>query len=394
MTIRLASSMLLPLVLPLLGVALVTACSDDGDGDGGGDDVDAMAIDAMAPAPPDAAPPDGPSGPFPCTSATASCTQYPPPEGGEFRLERFQTGPNDGDAELAAQAFFFEGQDPPLRPIGATPIALRQGLTNLGYVCADYRAGTSFDNGKSPEAQAIVETRTYFDVGITATLTNAEEDAEVITLDRFLEADDPAAATDRSAGLVHEILYKAPESTLAQRNARYLPKITGSDEYPTLNLEFGEAALGEDLADENGQGTPQIFMPSAFTLTSPAEADFYTDGALVFTRGQDLEIMYTVAEPAPADFPTIIPFIRFVNDLGQVEAACFKATLGQPENGFFTVPYEVLDVVQAAPGGIVVFGRLIHAAWYTPTPTRMDLMGIESKVSPGFVIQDAPPVRR
>jgi hypothetical protein len=384
MTPGLTSSILLPLLI----TALVTACSDDGNGD----DVDAMAIDAMAP--PDASPPDGPSGPFPCASATASCTEFPPPEGGEFRLERFQTGPNDGDAELAAQAFFFEDQEPPFRPLSATPIALREGLTNLGYTCGDFRSGYFFENGNSFKAQQAVISRTYFDVGATAKLTSAEDGAEVITLDRFLATDDPAAATDRSAGLVHDVLYKAPESTPVQRNARYLPAITGSDDYPMLDLKFGEAALSEDLADENGNGTPQIFMPSAFTLRSPAEADFYTDGALVFIKGEDFEITYTPAGPAPADFPTIIPFIRFVNDLGVVEASCIKATPGLPENGRFTVPSEVLDIVQAGPGSRVVFGRLIHAAWYTPTPTRMDLIGIESKVSPGFVIEDAKPARR
>jgi hypothetical protein len=378
MTIRLGSSILL-LLLP---TALVTACSDDGNG--GGNDVDAMAIDAMAP--PDASPPDGMGGdPLP----------FPGGEGGEFRLERFQTGPNDGDAELAAQAFFFEGQNPPSRLIGGEGITIRQEIADQGYACADYRAGIFFENGKSPEAQGAADTRTYFDVGATATLTNAEDAADVITLDRFLAADNPAAATDRSAGLVHDILYQAPESTPVQRNARYLPGIAGSNDYPELDLKFGEAALGEELADVNGEGTPQIFLPPAFTLTTPAEADFYTDGALVFTRGQDLEITYTLAEPAPADFPTIISFVSFVNDLGVVEATCIKAIPGAPEDGKFTVPHEVLELVQADPGGRAVFGRLIHAAWETqPKEARMDLIGIDAKVSPGFVIEDAPPAAR
>ena len=218
----------------------------------------------------------------------------------------------------------------------------------------------------------------------------------MITLSKFLEVDDREAATDRSAGLVHEILYKAPVTTPVKRNARYLPAIMGSDEYDTLELEFGESATGDSLVDpETGEGTPQIFVPSAFTLTSPAEAGFYTSGALVFTRNQDLEITYTLAEPAPADWPTIVPFISFVNDAGTVEAYCLEVTPGEPEDGRFLVPHEVLEVVQADPGGHAVFGRHVHAAWQTvPDRTRLDLIGIESKVSPGFVIQDAPPARR
>lgn len=380
MTIRLASSLL----LPLLTCALVTACSDDGNGT-----TDAM-IDADPPGdcgctdpPADAMEPIEPVGPF------------SRPEGGEFRLERFQLGADDGDAALAAQALFFEGQNPPARSLDGKLITIRQELRDKGYWCGDFRDGNNFDNGKSPAAQAVADSRAYFDVGATATLTHAEDETEVITLGRFRRSDDAAAATDRSSGLVHEILYKAPETTQVARNARYLPAIMGSEYYETLELKYGKSAPGEELADENGEGTAQLFMPSAFTLTSPAEADFYTAGALVFTRGQDLEITYTLAAPAPEGWPTIMPFLSFVNDAGMVEAYCLKLTRGVPEDGLFTVPHEVLEYVQPDPGGHAVFGRLAHVAWEAqPLETRLDLIGIESKVSPGFVVQDAPPANQ
>jgi hypothetical protein len=380
MTIRLASSIL----LALLTSVLVTACSDDGNGD----PIDAMmGFPDCGCAAADAGPPD-------------AYVEPPPPfsggEGGELRLERFQLGPDDTDAELAAQALFFENQNPPARLLDGTVITIRAELQDQGYLCGDLSDGNNFDNGASPAAQAVVDSRDYFDVGATATLTNAGDATDVITLNRFLGEEDAAAATDRSAGLVHDILYKAPETTLVKRNATYLPDIEGSDEYSTLDLEFGQTAPGEELADPaTGEGTPQIFMPSAFTMTSPPEADFYTAGALVFTRGQDLELTYTPAEAAPAGWPSIMRFIAFVNDEGMVEASCWKIVTGEPDDGEFTVPREVLEYVQADPGGRAVFGRMVHAAWETqPAKARLDLIGIESKVSPGFVIQDAPPARR
>jgi hypothetical protein len=379
MHIRLVSST----ALWLLPTMLVTACFADGDSggqpdDGGIHDTDEFVVEDYY-GPEDA----GPLLPF------------EHPEGGELRLERFQLGPDDANAEVAAQALFFKDQIPPARSFEGTLIPLRQELVDQGHVCLDLRAGDNFGNGKSPQAQAVVDSREYYDVGATVTLTNAGDAAGVITLDRFLASEDSAAATDRSSGLVHDVLYQAPETTPVERNARYLPVIAGSVAYPALDLKYGQSATLEELAGSDGEGTPQIFMPSAFTLTSPAEADFYTDGALVFTRGQDLEITYTLAEPAPAGWPTIIPFIAFVNDGGMVEAQCLDVRLGDPEDGRFTVPYEVLDVVQPDPGGHAVFGRMVHVAWISvPDLTRLDLIGIESKVSPAFVLQDAPPVRR
>lgn len=376
MTTRLASSTL----FLLLTAALVTACFGSGDPGNG-----SMITDAMPPFDIDYWPPEPDAAPAP----------FAPPEGGELRLERFQLGPDDADAELAAQALFFTGQEPPLRTIGGVPIELRVELTEQDYVCLDLRDGHYFDSGKSPETQAIVDSRAYYDVGATATLTNAEVAEDVITLERFLAADDPTAATDRASGLVHDVLYKAPVTTPVARHARYLPAIAGSPAYPYLDLAYGEAATGEELTDPaTGEGTPQIFMPSAFTMTSPAEADFYAEGALVFTREQDLELTYAVTEAAPEGWPTILPFIDFVNDADVVEAKCLKLAPGKPEDGRFIVPYEVLEVVQADPGGHAVFGRMIHVAWETRQDrTRMDLIGIESKVARGFVIQDATAAR-
>lgn len=365
MIMRLASSSL----LPLLTSTLVTGCFANGDPGGEPD----AGPDCGCPTPPiDALEPVHPS--F-------------LPEGGEVRLERFQLGPNDADAELAVQALFFTGQDPERRSLSGTPIQLREQFLIQGYVCLDYRDGTNHDNGKSQAAQDIVDTRTYYDVGATVTLTNAGAPGDVIELGRFLASDDPANAIDRSSGLLHQILYRAPEATPVTRGASYLPAIAGSPAYSRLDLAYGQSATGDEL---DPFGTPQIFMPPAFTLMDPAEADFYGAGALVFTRGQDLSITYDPGTPAPGSWPTIVPFIAFVNDTGMVEAYCFDMEPEEQDEGKFTVPFEVLDIVQENGGGHAIFGRMAFVAWMTvQDETRMDLIGIESKVSPGFVIQDA-----
>lgn len=78
----------------------------------------------------------------------------------------------------------------------------------------------------------------------------------------------------------------------------------------------------------------QIYMPSAFVLTSPTDEEFFTSGSLTFTRGQDLTI--------------------------------------------------------AHPNGRLIVGRLVHIGWeYGRDQARVDLIGIESKRSPPYTIVDA-----
>jgi hypothetical protein len=323
-------------------------------------------------------------------------------EHGEYRVELFQTGPSGAgdESRLAAQAFFFTGQNPPLRTIGGTPITLRQDLVDQGYVCTDMSANNLFDNGSTAEAQAIVDTRTYIDVGDNATLTNANDATEIITLNKFLASADPAAATDLSANLTHDILYRADPNLEASLNTQYKPAVAGSGSYLALDLGYGEAAFTGELADENGEGEPLVYMPSNFQITTPSEEDFYDEAGVTFTKGQDFEIKYTIDTPedVAGGHPTIIPFVGFLKNQ-EVQAYCLKFTPGVIDDGTFIVPFEVYDIIDQDPaaneeGSYFEFGRFTHAAWEAlnlADPARIDLMGINCALSPDWVVEDAAP---
>lgn len=319
------------------------------------------------------------------------------PEHGEFRLERFQEGPNETgeDSRLAAQAFFFTNQTPPVRPFFGTPIPIRAELAAQGYACGDYRDGVWFDNGGTPQAQAAADSRTYIDVGATATLTNVNDDNEVITLNKFQSSANPVAATDISANVVHDILYQADEDIEVSLATQYKPEVEGSAAYISLDLGFGEAALTGELADANGEGDAVIYMPSNFGITTPA--NFFDPAGQTFTKGVDFEIKYTVESPEAVGngHPTIIPFVGFIKNR-QVQAYCSKQTPNVIDDGTFIIPYEVFEVIDQDPpadeeGSYFEFGRFTHSAWEAENlaqPGRFDLMGINCLLSSDWEVVD------
>jgi hypothetical protein len=378
----------------------MVACGDDNPDDA----VDAGTVDGPSQPPPDGGGNDACVGGHGGTCGVTSPFQLP--EGGEFRLERFKLDENNTD-NLAAHAFLFSGQEPPFRALGGPEIPIRQALADQGYSCADFSPGALFDNGYSEAAQAVADSREYFDVG-GARLINAEQANDTIELQTSIGTTDPRGATDESGGLVHKILYKGDVGTDVSLFARYVPEIDGSAAYPSLDLKYGESVVGDEMADADGNGTPQIYMPGGFTMTSPAEADFYAPGSLKFTKGQDLTLTYTLNDPEPVGedpatggYPSITPFIGFVDDGGQVVAYCFKVNPGEldvlpgtTDEGEFIVPYEVLEFVPAAPTtGYVLFGRFTHVAWEVQREpiTRLDLLGVECLFSQQWQVADAAP---
>ncbi len=368
----------------VLTAGISAGCGDDGGGSGGGtpDANTGGPADAM-PAVADAALPDA----NPCDENAghgSGCvdTPFALAEGGEIRLERFQTSEAGTEDLLAAQAFFFKGQTPSFRPLDGIPIELRTELAEKGIACSDFRAGNLFDNGLSTAAQAVVDTRSYYDVGDEVTLTNEDDAADVITLTEEMNT------IDNSSLLNHDMIYLAPaETTIVTLGSTYLPELDGNSlDYPALDLGYGQSIAGDVLADANGDGTPKIYMPEGFTATNPSETELYA--GLTATKGEDLIIEYDVANDEPADWPGVITFISFVSPANQVEFTCFNPPT---EEGTFTVPYEIFEEdINVEEDSYVVMGRFVHAAWeYFQDNTRIDLIGTECKVIPQFDIVDA-----
>lgn len=387
---------IVPAASLFLLAAPMAGCGDD---DGSTNPPDARPIDASVI--------DAGIDATPCRGHACSDVESPfdLPEHGEFRLEQFQTGPSGtgDDDTLAAQAFFFSNQTPASRPVDGDEITIREALAMQGYSCQDFRVGNLFDNGKSAEAQAVADSRTYIDVGANVTLTTVGDDGNdvVITLNKFLRADDPDKATDFSASLQHEILYGGEDASEidVRLNATYKPAIAGSTAYPELQLGFGRSVLGDSKADANGDGDPLLYMPSDFQLTSPTEEVFFGESGLTFTRGEDFTFTYTIdneEDVSAAGYPTIIPFVGFINEEGRVDAYCFKVTPGERDNGEFIVPHEVFEIIPEDPASgtlaAVMFGRFTHMAWEalnTPEASRLDLLGVACLLSPTWVVEDA-----
>jgi hypothetical protein len=333
-------------------------------------------------------------------------TPFAFPEHGEFRIEVFQTGPSgEGDeVRVAAQAFFFTGQEPPIRPFGGKAIELRPEITAMGIACNDFSEGIYFNNGGTPQAQAAADSREYVDVGESATLTNAAPGGETITLEKFESATDPDNARDAAENVLHDILYQAdPDDTEIQFSTQYRPAVAGSETYIALDLGYGEAAAtappGNELADENGVGDPKIYMPSDFTIETPA--NYFDAAGVTFTRGVDFELKYTVDQPEGANHPQVIPFVGFIKDR-QAHVYCTNPfPPADAAEATFIIPYEVFEIIDEAPPAddedtYFEFGRFTHTAWEDQAladPGRLDLLGIDCHLSPTWQVVDAPPAQ-
>src|SRR5688572_25394913 len=81
------------------------------------------------------------------------------PEGGEIRMEL--NGFADGTSNINIQALFFKSQNPPRRELVGSVVE---------GGCEDWSAGNIFDNGDTPEAQAIADSREYIDIGNSLTV--------------------------------------------------------------------------------------------------------------------------------------------------------------------------------------------------------------------------------
>jgi hypothetical protein len=300
-------------------------------------------------------------------------------EGGEFRIELFQFGVDDAtttdDWDVAAQAFFFTTDDGP-RSL--------DGIFNDMTQCGDYRSGDNFDNGATPQAQAIVDRRTYFDVGPEVVVTPMGG-GNPITFPRRMDA------VDLSAGLTHPILYSALKEENdglideIQRNAYYTLSGVGSDDgFAGLDLGSGVSAQGEEAE------LAAAYIPPNFTMTTPPEADVYGDGvapAQIVTRGEDFRFEWTNDTPVDEGSVTNLGFIGVFNNAGGVDFYCYEPD-GSTGGGVTldaTVSAELGEDAESEIDGYFLVGKFTHVGWEDANNNRFDFLGVNCK----FVSFDA-----
>jgi hypothetical protein len=291
------------------------------------------------------------------------------PEGGEIRIERLQIGAEE--VHTSAQAFFFLGQVPSSRDLAGPPLNFNDPHSPSDPLCFDFRKGIYFANGAAPASQEIADTRTYLDMGSTVTLTSEQTGIEIV-LDPM-----PPGTRDPSQKIAHMFLYLSEPEALVEPNAFYLPAIVGHPSYPTLDLHHGTFAFYDDMS----QTSPSIHVPPDFTLTEPAEADFF-GSTMTFVMGQRLAFTWENHEATPYDAPGTISFVRFSNEDDALEVMC----LAPMATGELVVPLEVFQ--QIPPTGKIMVGKLVHTLWVRLLDdARMDLIGLNGKAGTYTVVE-------
>jgi hypothetical protein len=284
---------------------------------------------------------------------------YTLPETGIMRTELFHVG-NDADGtrqELLGSWFFaFDGQQPAARGI------LGPAITDIGtpddFNCFDNTAHNVLVNGYSAENQAIVDTRNYYDVGPSVTITPQGGGAG-IEMARTMDGADPTNQ------LIHDWIYLSDSDAAAaaalQRNVAYdLPVLAPDDAtgFPGLDLYAGFDVPGaQDFTDR----TPSLYMPANFTMNNPTETAFY-DG-LVVDRDADLIMEWANGEAPPADAPVVAQFTAFASVDGDgrptIEYICVGAAAGETH----TIPSALFAKTGFPEAGLMLHGQLQHVAW-------------------------------
>jgi hypothetical protein len=329
-------------------MTMITACGDDGGTPP--DDVDA--------------PPDEPCVGHQCPPSNPVLMS---PEVGLLRAELYHFGANpDGtrNEALGAWAFFFENQNPPYRSILGPVIDT---LTPTNATCFDNRVGDALVNGYSPRNQEIMDTREYFDLGPSITISPAAGGEDII-MTRYTAAADGDAARDPTNQLLHKVIYKSELSAAAalQRNATYNMPVIPPDEaigFPGLDLRGGFDIPGsQDFAER----TPTLYVPPNFTLDN--EADFYAAGGFVIDPTVDLTMGWTIddGDVIAADWPTTAQFTAFASvdadGRPQIQYIC----VGPSAAGSHTIPADLFTMPDFPQSGLILQGMFAHVAWATP----------------------------
>lgn len=192
----------------------------------------------------------------------------------------------------------------------------------------------------------------------------------------------PEGAADPSNRIQHGIVYVGAEDYLPTPASLYGWEIAGSDEYLAFDLINGVSAATNDWVTPGFE--PDVYLPQQFTMTSPAEADYFA-GPVAFTKGEPRTITWeNVADESP-DSPGTISFVGFVTEDDEVESWC----LYPGDEGRFIVPPEILEYV--SPTGKLLVGKLAHTVWLqimmNNADTRIDLFGVNGKLSSYEIVE-------
>ncbi len=271
------------------------------------------------------------------------------PEGADIRIEYYQVSPDAADDLAGMQAIFWRDQVPDVRKFEGTPIGPE------GSGCTDLRGQAVFDSGFSDEAQAVADSRTYFSVGgatftpeSTGTAFAVNEAESVIdfsaTLTHGVAATTDTWGFDKKASA-------PPVAADVPLGDWYGVEIGGSDEM--ASIDFSKAFVASGGGQDNDLAFKGVYLPAAFNMTQPAEADFY---AQTITGRGAYTLQWDVSNEA-ADAPDVLPFVTIMNaETGKGEFMCIV-----PQEGELTIPAEIM--AEAPASGMMLFGIFAHVAW-------------------------------
>lgn len=298
-------------------------------------------------------PPDVP--PFMCF--VLPCTVLPT-EGGQLRVESIQTGydAETGSHTVDPRAWFvaFTNQTPGSR----LPLGLE---VDGAASCHDMTQDSYLLNGRTPEEQAIADTRDYYTAGTSITLTS---DSSQILLDKREDQADP------SEGLVHDIIYVADAPSVAPGVKYSLPYLPPYGYFPGLDLYSGGDTFGGSQYVEFGAA----HVPEDYMMSVPAEAEFFAGLALV--REQDMTLEWTPEQEQPVDWPTLYGAVMFFGQDGKLYYLCLEPMVTQ-----MTIPGALFDAPSFPQAGTLVHGMLTHTTWFLPTGQMFYILGMNGKTT-------------
>jgi hypothetical protein len=301
------------------------------------------------------------------------------PEGGVIRYELFHVGYDaDGNKieSLGGWTFLFKGQEPGSRVLLPDPLPDVAG-------CFDMTTDSFFLSGNTPANQAIVDTRTYYDLGDTLTLTGP---GGAIPMTK-----QPAGTQDPSMNLQHEVMYltdPGPDQAAAlQRNVSYpVPAIAPVNDFPGLDLRGGfDVMMGMEHTDP-----PAMYFPADFDLVTPTEQEYFAaNGGLQIDASQDLTVSWArSAEPPADDWVGQLQFTGFLDENHAMKYLCLSDS---PDTQ--TIPAALFTKEQLPETGLVIHGAITHMAWAQHVSDaeeyRIDLLGVNCKFS-SYTLNNLP----